>query len=630
MNLTILILTVLPVLGGGLLLGLKKEAGRRSLALAVFAVALAFAVAAGIKPPADTLMNFFGEYNLCLGLNGLSRLILVFVNLFGFLVALYSCDYIKESRGYYAYVLWLIAFSNLVLFSADFILFIFAWGAALGLLYALLKLGSGKSARKAFCVVGLADFSLILGISFYIAATGTTLMPEGGFAIALNSPLIWASFILMLAGALAKAGCGPFHTWIPDAAEDAPIPVMAILPASLDKLLGIYLLARICVDFFVLNNIALALLLIVGALTILFAVMMALIQHDLRKLLSYHAISQVGYMVLGFGTGVAIGIAGGIFHMFNHALYKTGLFLSAGAVGQKKKTFELSRLGGLGAYMPVTFVCAMVFSLSISGVPPFNGFASKWLLYQGAIEGLFAHSSPIMRLIYIFALIAAMFGSALTLASFVKFIHAVFLGQDNSEDKRAVSEAPWKMRVPLVVLAAFCVILGILPNLFLRRFIAPWIPQEIFSIGTWNGLAGFILLSLGLLLGWLAWSVLSPKNTRQDQPFVGGEEPIAGLSFPATEFYKTVEEASLLRRAYAVLKLEPLDLYCIMRGLLRSSAFLLFILVDRFLDLLTTLVGKTVLGLSWLLRKLHTGNLDQYLLWSLAGLAALFFILMGR
>ncbi|MFZ5799765.1 MAG: proton-conducting transporter membrane subunit, partial [Candidatus Omnitrophota bacterium] len=378
------------------------------------------------------------------------------------------------------------------------------------------------------------------------------------------------------------------------------------------------------------DNIALALLLTIGALTILFAVIMALIQHDLRKLLSYHAISQVGYMVLGFGTGVAIGIAGGIFHMLNNALYKTGLFLSAGAVGNRKKTFELSRLGSLAAYMPVTFVCALVFSLSISGVPPFNGFASKWLLYQGAIEGLFVQSSLAMRLVFGFALIAAMFGSALTLASFVKFIHAVFLGQDNSEDKGAVSEVSWKLLFPLTVLAGFCVILGILPGLFLRRFIAPWLPQEIFSIGTWNGLAGFILLALGLLLGWLLWSLFAPRNTRQDQPFLGGEEPVEGESFPATEFYRTVEDASLLKRAYAVLKIESLDLYCLLRGLLRSVGFLLFILIDRLINLLTMLVGKTAFDASWVLRRLHTGNLDQYLLWSLAGLAALFFVLMGR
>ena len=109
--------------------------------------------------------------------------------------------------------------------------------------------------------------------------------------IIVNKPICWLAFILMLIGALAKAGSAPLHTWIPTAAETTPVPVMAILPASLDKLLGIYILSRICLDFFVLNEFIIGLLLIIGALTIIFAVMLALMQHDLRRLLAFHAIS---------------------------------------------------------------------------------------------------------------------------------------------------------------------------------------------------------------------------------------------------------------------------------------------------------------------------------------------------
>ncbi|MBM3248430.1 MAG: hypothetical protein FJZ10_03285 [Candidatus Omnitrophica bacterium] len=626
----IFFLITLPILAGFLLLLSKSEGVKKNLALAVFLVAFLNSIAVFIRPPADLTVHLIADYNLVLSLNGFSKLMLVFISFFGLLTCLYSRDYLKETQAYYSYILWLLAFSNLAVFSADFILFIFSWGATLVLLYALLNLGSGYSAKKALSILGAADFSLLLGICLYIAGTGSTSMAIGS-RVVLNNPLVWFSFVLMFCGSLAKAGCGPFHTWIPTAAESAPIPVMAILPASLDKLLGIYLLARMCSDFFLINNLAQAILLITGALTIMFAVMMALMQHDLRKLLSYHAISQVGYMVLGLGTGVPVGVAGGIFHMLNNTIYKTGLFLTSGSVGQKKKTFELEKLGGMAAYMPVTFICAAVFSLSISGVPPLNGFASKWMLYQGALIGLFGSTGLLMRAVYIFALIAAMFGSALTLASFVKFLHAIFLGQDSSSDKKSYTEAPPSMLMPSVILAALCIILGVLPNLFLKKFISPWFTGEIIFIGSWNGLLTFGLISVSLVIGIIIWvSSRNNKNLRIDAAFIGGGDLKYVPTFPATEFYRSIEEVSLVNPIYRFLKLEGLDLYRILTGTLKAFSYIFFILIDRMIDFLTRLVGLSVLGLSWIFRKLHTGNLDQYLAWSLIGLVAMFFILMAR
>jgi formate hydrogenlyase subunit 3/multisubunit Na+/H+ antiporter MnhD subunit len=113
---------------------------------------------------------------------------------------------------------------------------------------------------------------------------------------------------------------------------------------------------------------------------------MALMQHDYKRLLGYHAVSQVGYMVLGFGIGTAIGFAAGLFHMINHAIYKSGLFLAAGAIERQTGKSDIGDLGGLSKVMPVTFAAAIIFAMSISGVPPFNGFASKWMIYQGIID----------------------------------------------------------------------------------------------------------------------------------------------------------------------------------------------------------------------------------------------------
>lgn len=618
-------LTVLPVILGFLLLFIKPEGIKRNLALLMFSSGFIFSIFFFLHPPEMISINVIDGYNLLIGLNRLSAFILVFINLFGLLTSLYAKNYFEKPSVFFSYILWLIAFSSLVTLSQDFILFIFSWGATLVLLYALLSLGSSYSAKKALSIVGLGDFSLILGVCMYISSRGTTAM--AGAKVALDGGLPWASFILMLLGAFAKAGCLPLHTWIPTAAESAPIPVMAILPASLDKLLGIYLLTRICVDFFTLNNLALGILLFMGGLTIIVAVIMALIQHDLRKLLSYHAVSQVGYMVVGFGTGIPVGIAGALFHMLNNTLYKTGLFFVGGAVGKQKKTFELNRLGGLAPFMPLTFICALVFALSISGVPPFNGFSSKWMLYQGAFMGLSGTHGGVLRSLYIFALVSAMFGSALTLASFVKFIHAIFLGEKNSSQEK-IKEVSFNIKLPLIFLALGCVILGIFPKVFLKYFIEPLFPGGINYIGIWNSVFVFIFIASGLLLGLIFWGLMKYKKVRVDNSFVGGEDDYILPSYPATEFYRTVEEVPAIKGAYRVLKSEYSDFYNILVGVFNLISNLVFIFVDRLIDYITMLTGRTVLGLSWLLRKLHSGVLDMYLVWSLAGLVILFLILM--
>ena len=623
------LLFILPLLTGTISLFFKGHTLSKGVVLLSLVAGLLFSIFLLFTPLSQTSFYLAGDYTLNLGLNILSRMILLFVNLFGFLICLYSgtADFsLKDSRLYFAYLSWLIAFSNLICLAGDFILFIFGWGATLAILYAFLNLTSGESANKALTVVGFGDFSLILGICLYIHVSGNTLMPERA-GIGLGNFITWLSFILMLAAAFAKAGCGPLHTWIPTASQTTSPAVMALLPASLDKLLGIYLLARICQDFFILNNTALGLLLIIGALTILFAVLMALIQHDLRKLLAYHAISQVGYMVLGFGTGNILGVAGGLFHMINNAIYKCGLFLTGGAAADKRRTFDLESLGSLAAYMPVTFVCGLVFALSISGIPPFNGFASKWMLYQGTLVGLFNTSNGLMRFAYLFALISAMFGSTLTLASFIKFIHAIFLGEDKTKDNKGITEVVWWKRVSVLVLASLCLLLGVLPRLVLNNFIQPWLGQRLEFLGSWDSGLAFLLLAIGLFIGIILGSDFLSQKMRRDSCFTGGEQAAAGLAFPATEFYRTIEKLSLIQRIYWLLKIEALDFYNILKSSLNILSARFFILIDRFIDIMVLSCGYIILGFGWILRRLHTGVLDFYLVWSLIGLLVLFYIL---
>lgn len=314
--------------------------------------------------------------------------------------------------------------------------------------------------------------------------------------------------------------------------------------------------------------------------------------------------------------------------MLNNALYKSGLFLSGASVGEKRHTFELDKLGGLAGMMPVSFLCAVIFACAISGVPPFNGFASKWMLYQGILIGLGNASGRLMSMAYVFALLAAMFGSILTLASFLKFIHSVFLGQDHSPHQEPVSEVSPAMRLAVVVIAGLCVLLGIFPQRFLAIFIQPYLGQELVFIGTWKSMVAFCWLAAGLVLGVMVWGKKSARGFKRDSAYIGGETTAFAPTFPGTEFYRNVAEMPVLGRLYQFLQRQGLDLYRIVPSLFNVVAYVLFIFVDRLIYALTNAVGYAVLGGSWLLRRVHNGILDWYLLWSIAGLLALFFILL--
>ncbi|MFH0855841.1 MAG: proton-conducting transporter membrane subunit [Candidatus Omnitrophota bacterium] len=575
MDVSLFFIFALPF-AAGLILFLPGNYGnlRKNLSLGVFFLIFAFSVFLFLKPQASWHSYLFNSYTLTLGLDKLSRLILIFANLFGVLICLYSKDYMQDKRGYFSWLLLLMAFTNLEILAADFLVFSTAWAGSILTLYALLNLGSKLSAKKAATILGFSWVCFIAGSVIYFKVSGSMAMFGSG-SMVLARPVSWLAFCLMLIGALAKVGSGPFHTWIPTAAESAPIPVMAILPASFDKLLGVYILSRLCLDFFVLNDFVIGILLIIGSLTIIFAVLMALIQHDLRKLLSYHAVSQAGYMVLGLGTGNPIGIIGAIFHMFNNAIYKNGLFLVGGVVEKKKGTFDLDKLGGLARYMPLTFISALILSLSISGVPPFNGFSSKWMIYQGAFLGLTASSGALLRFIYAFALISAMFGSALTLASFIKFIHAIFLGQENNARKKEPAGVSWKMLTPLLVLSGLCVLLGVFSDSFIKGFLAPDFSFVLNYAGTWNSISVLLFLGIALSLGFVLWMATGLKRkVRKDTYFSGGELGYDAPDFPATEFYKTIENLPLLAIFYRFLKNEKFDIYNILNKIPEGLIFI--------------------------------------------------------
>ncbi len=542
---------------------------------------------------------------LTLHLDKLSGFILLVVCAFGLLITLYSTRFMRGKPGaqaYYGYILWTLAAACGVLLANDLVFLLGCWGF-LGLtLYLLMSLSgpaAADAAKKTFVIIGGSDSILIFGAGILWLLNGTLRLD--GPALPLTGTAAYLAFLAFAVAAFTKAGAMPFHTWVPDCGEKAYVPVTAFLPAALDKLLGIYLLTRAATAWFVMNHAMNTLLLIVGAVTVLVAVMMALVQHDLKRLLAYHAVSQVGYMVLGIATGLPLGIAGGLFHLLNNAVYKSSLFLVAGAVETTTGTTDMDRLGGLAKFMPLTFFTCLVGALAISGVPPLNGFTSKWMVYQSLLV-----SAQQGGLLWIFGLAAAMVGSALTLASFVKVLHAVFLAPPSPERAaQPVREVGWAMTLPMLLLAATSIVFGVAAfRIPLQGLIFPALSAPVTFAGTWWAGPATVLLLASVAVGLLLYALGKAwKVRRAPQAYIGGEILEEGVQVTGADFYLTLQELPPFGGLYRLASKKFFDVYDVGRGVI-------FYFVET-------------------LRNLHNGVLARYLTWFLSGLVILIFML-GR
>jgi len=327
---------------------------------------------------------------------------------------------------------------------------------------------------------------------------------------------------------------------------------------------------------------------------------MALIQKDFKKLLSFHAVSQVGYMVLGIGTAVPIGIAGGIFHMINHAMYKCGLFLSAGSVEHRTGTTELRKLGGLSRTMPFTALGFTVCALAISGVWPLNGFVSKEMVFHGALETGYT----------IFA-IAAWVGAIFTFASFLKAGHSVFFGEKSTEIAPAKeSQAP--VVISIIILALLCITFGVYNKLPLTLFIQPILEGHVpagahldftsHALDLFNPVA---MISIACLIIAFLLHVYGFRKAGRKAHLAS--EPIHNLP--------------VMHQLYDMSEARKFDLYEQGVKFLHGLSFVLFKGLDRPIDFIyekmVTTAGDKFTGV---LKKAHTGHYANYLAWCLAGL----------
>ena len=596
----LLILISLPITIGMMLFILpdRLKITIKTLAFLASLAAFALSVFVFIKKPldwqtgqsvifmADTLSSFIG-----LG-----------VSFFGLLTVIYSIGFIERSFGrYFSYLLVTLGSSFAAAFANHLIVLLAFWGILAALLYLMINMqGTDKAAAcapKAFIIIGGTDAVMIFGITLIWAATGTFFMDK--IRLPLNGLTGYAAYFSLAIASFAKAGAMPFHSWLPDTAESAPTPVTAYLPASVDKLLGIYMLIKASLYLFIMNNLSNTVLALAGSVTIILAVIFALVQHDMKRLLGYNAVSQVGYMILGIATGCPIGIAGGLFHMLNNAIYKSCLFMSGGNVEKRTGTTDLAKLGGLARQMPVSFACFLVAAFSISGVPPFNGFVSKWMIYHGIIES----SSP-RNPLWILWLVTAMFGSALTVASFMKLIHAIFLGR-SARDFKMVDEVGFSMLLPVVVLAAVCFIFGVFAFILpLPLWIVPSLGFTLTYIGMWSPVAAAVLIMIGILVGTALYSVFRRREFRAVDSFAGGEEMDSLERVTGTEFYNTLKDIRAIGALYEKEEKGGFDIYA---------------------------AGKrSIYSFAKIFQSLHNGVLPTYLVWCLLGMMVMFLFMFIR
>jgi len=528
---------------------------------------------------------------------------------FGLLVTLFSVPFMREKHGHgqhYLYMMLSLGLVNGAVFANSLLLMLFFWEGLLGTTYGMIAIGhpgAYKTATKAFVISGITDLCMMMGVALVWTQAKTLTMTS------VRLPLEGASsvaFVLLMIGAISKGGSMPFHSWIPDAAVDAPAPFMAFLPASIEKLLGIYFLSRISLDLFILTpeSWVSTMMMTVGSITLIFAVMMALVQKDYKRLLSFHAISQVGYMILGIGTAVPVGIVGGLFHMINHAMYKSCLFLTGGAVEHQTGTTDLKALGGLGRVMPVTMTCFLVAAASISGMPPFNGFFSKELVYDGALE-----RGTVFYLI-------AVAGSFLTAASFLKLGHAAFFGR-RPEALEKAKDPNGFMLVPMVTIAALCVVFGLWNQLPIDNYIVPMLPHELLAHADGHHFSGWpanpmlVGMTVAVILGAVVNHWFGTK--------------LSGSGLHAADH---IHHSPGLEWVYDRAERRWFDPYVLFMKGVDGFSWAAF-KIDRANDWLFGASGRLTLLMSRGVRSAHTGNTSSYILWSLAA-ATLVIVYLAR
>jgi NADH-quinone oxidoreductase subunit L len=544
-----------------------------------------------------------GDVQLTAGfeVNQLNALMLVIVSLVSFLVHTYSKGYMHGDERFpvfYAYLgLFTFAMLGLVL-SPNLLQTYFFWelvgvGSFLLIGFYFYKDEAKAAAKKAFIMTRIGDVGLLIGMILLFWQVGSFEYDAIFAAVAAGEVaqgMITLTAILIFIGAVGKSGQFPLHTWLPDAME-GPTPVSALIHAATMVAAGVYLVAALF-PLFTASDVALTTIAVIGAITAIFAASIGLVQTDIKRVLAYSTVSQLGYMMLALGSA---GYVAGVFHLMTHAFFKALLFLAAGSVIHAVHTQNIEEMGGLWKKLRVTGPLFLIGTLAISGVPLFSGFFSKDEILIAAWEG----GHPIL---FLLAVIAAFF----TAFYMFRLFFMVFTGKPRSEMKN-VHESPSLMTLPMIVLAVLAVVSGYVNTPWFGTFLGDWLVEGNEALGhghiegpAWIMIVATVVSLAGIYLSWLIY----------------GKKSLSRNWLGAQTLYK------VLYNKYYIDEFYSMTIVKVTKGF---SHFL------RYID--TYLVEGIVLGVTAFVQtlgrlgaKLQTGQVQTYSAVAFIGLAILLVI----
>lgn len=580
-----------------------------SLVFSVFALLYVAGVIPGGGAPIEFSVNWIdlgegGSFSMGVYIDGLAAVMLVVVCFVSLMIQLYSGGFMEGDprfAWYYA-VLNLFTASMLGLVLAPNFIELYVFWELVGLCSYLLighwfeKPSARDAALKAFIVTRIGDAALFIAIIIFWAHTGTTSFEgisdaaQAGF---IGSSLFTAAVVLVFIGAVGKSAQFPLHVWLPDAME-GPTPVSALIHAATMVAAGVYLVAR-TYDIFVQSEQAMLVVAYVGGFTALMAATMALVKKDIKRVVAYSTVSQLGYMMMGLGIG---SYTAGFFHLYNHAFFKALLFLCAGSIIYAMDSYNLFEMGGLRSRMPITFWTMVIAGLSLAGIFPFAGFWSKDAIVASSYDEHY----------YV------LFGMALLtvfLTAFYIFraIFLAFTGEPRTEMARGATESPGIMVGPMVILAFLSVVSGWvgIPEGFgipVRDYFAEFVMPSAFAretLGLEPHPFSLIMAAVSVLAALfgiaLAYALYVQRPERAEALSRRFSGPYAFLD--RGWYFDALYGATFVRGAMYVGRLA--------RGFDRQ------ILVGG----LTGGVGRVVSGFGELLRRLQTGGVQNYALFIL-------------
>jgi NADH-quinone oxidoreductase subunit L len=592
--------------------------------------------------------------NFAFTVDHLTLIMLGVVTGVGFLIHIYSAGYMAHEEGYwrfFAYLNLFMFFMSVLVLAESFLLMFVGW-EGVGLASYLLigfyfkKDSAANAGKKAFIVNRIGDFGFLLAMFLIVREFGSLDFTHVFNAISVNPEwhggVLTAIALLLVLGAAGKSAQIPLYVWLPDAME-GPTPVSALIHAATMVTAGVYMVAR-CHTLFDRSATALAVVAIIGAATAIFAACIGMVQHDIKRVLAYSTVSQLGYMFLACGVGA---YEAGIFHLMTHAFFKALLFLAAGSVihalsGEQ----DMRKMGGLRKHIPVTFWTMTMGVFAIAGLPPWAGFFSKdEILYRA-----FTSDNPLGKLLWFVGLVTAGITSFYMFRLWFKTFfgpehfeehadlhdhgaavhaysgsHTVMVADPEESHAHGIHESPWIMLFPLVVLAILSVIGGWvgIPIAFGGSDEAEHFLQPIFNEGVVGTVTNAGSHALELTLA--AISILTAVLGLYIAYIFYYKKPrtAAALAGRAPALYRLVENKFYIDEIYSALIVAPLLMF--------SRLFLGGLIDGGIVSGSGAAAGGLTQGLSSLVRRIQSGNIRSYAGWLALGAAAVLLVMIfGR